>query len=169
MSDNNTAKSTDENVSAQPDAQAEKVAKTEKETGRRFWNGFNKTVKTVLLGTAAVIGLAALVVLAPKVLLISARLLLPLLILGAAATGLVTIGRSLFSGKRGQAQDVKIDNSRVQSTRPAPDQSPKPSVSPQNGFNIRAQNDGADTVTKPVNDAEQQPANRKTAQNTQRR
>jgi len=162
MSDDSTAKNTAENVSP-------KTEDSNKTTGRRFWKGFNKTAKTVLLGAAAAIGLVALIVVAPKVLLIGPRLLLPLLILGAAATGVVTIGRALFSGKRGQAQDTKIDDSLIQSTRPAPDQSPKPSVSPKNGFNVGAQNDDVKTVTEPVNDTEQQPANRKTAQNTPRR
>ncbi|TNE32219.1 MAG: hypothetical protein EP349_02240 [Alphaproteobacteria bacterium] len=162
MSDNNAVKNT-EQTATEP---ATENNAGKESGGRRFWKTFNKTTKTVLLGAAAVIGLAALVVVAPKVLLIGARLLLPLLVLGAAATGVVTIGRALFSGKGKQAQDAKIDESRIQSTRPAPDQSPKPSVSPKNGFNAGAQNDADQTVTAAENNNEQQPTTRKTAQST---
>ncbi|MBL1146978.1 MAG: hypothetical protein HND56_10755 [Pseudomonadota bacterium] len=167
MSDDSTVKNTDktvtEPVTAPQDAAENTVGK--ESGGRRFWKGFNKTTKNILLGTLAVIGVAALVVVAPKVLLIGARLLLPLLVLGAAATGVVTIGRALFSNKNKPAQDVKIDDSRIQSTRSAPDQSPKPSVSPKNGFNAGAQNDAEQTVTTAENNNEKQPAARKTVQN----
>lgn len=158
MSDENTVKETDKT-----DTKPAMENNAGKENGgRRFWKGFNKTAKTVLLGTAAVIGLAALVVVAPKVLLIGARLLLPLLVLGAAATGVVTIGRALFSGKNKQAQDTKIDDSRIQSTRPAPDQSPKPTTSPKNGFNTGAANNAKQT---PEKDVDAQPAAHKTTPN----
>lgn len=167
MSDKNDAANTEKTVTEPAtDQQAVTDSKAGKESGtRRFWKTFNKTTQTVLLGAVAAIALATLVVIAPKVLLIGARLLLPLLVLGAAATGVVTIGRALFANKNKPAQETKIDDSRIQSTRPAPDQSPKPSVSPKNGFNAGAQNDADQTVAAAKNDNEKQPATRKTAPN----
>lgn len=119
-------------------------------TGRRFWKGFNKTAKTVLIGTAIFAGLVVLAVAAPKILLIGARLLLPLVVLGAAVTGAVALGNRLFSSKKNDAAQKKSKESLIQSIRPtAPDKSPKPSVNHKDGFNATgAKNDNADSTNK---------------------
>ena len=141
MSDENSVKN---DTAAKTENTADKGA-DKSATGRRFWKGFNKTAKTVLIGTAVVAGLAILAVAAPKVLLIGARLLLPLVVLGAAVTGAVALGRSLFSSKKNDAAQEKSKESLIQSIRPTtPDNSPKLSTSPKDGFNATgAKNDNA--------------------------
>jgi len=168
MSDDQSAKTETETATA---TEAAATAQTEnaadkKATGRRFWKGFNKTAKTVLIGAAVFAGLVILAVAAPKVLLIGARLLLPLAVLGAAVTGAVALGNKLFASKKEDAAQEKSTESLIQSIRPAgPDNSPKPSISQKDGFNATgAKNDGDKSMANP----DQQPANRNTAQNTPR-
>lgn len=149
MSDENSTKT--EPVTETEAAAATENAAAEKNAGsRRFWKGFNKTAKTVLIGAAAFAGLVILAVAAPKVLLIGARLLLPLLVLGAAVTGAVALGNRLFGSKKEDAAQEKSTESLIQSIRPAaPDNSPKLSVSQKDGFNATgAKNDNADSSNK---------------------
>lgn len=167
MSDDQSAKNdtaTETDAAAKP---ATETAADKGNTGRRFWKGFNKTAKTVLIGAAVFAGLVILAVAAPKVLLIGARLLLPLVVLGAAVTGAVALGNRLFSSKKESASQEKIDESRIQSIRSAgPDNSPKLSTSPKDGFNATgAKNDDADSS----NENKAAPQNGNTTQTAQNR